>query len=114
MNHTGVRSTGWRRSARRRRSLTATGYGGAGGMPPRRSEIPPETDGPRARALPLVEAVRARPRLARVELQMRRAAVPRPRLRGVEQVPADPERPVLRVDGEVLDPGTAAEADGLD
>ena len=83
---------------------------------PRSSELqlPAEADRAPARLLALVEAVRVGARLARVELEMRGAALPTPVLGRVEQRLAVPRRPVVGVHREVLDPRALPEPHGLD
>src|SRR5947209_14564075 len=64
--------------------------------------------------LALVEAVSVLARLAGLEREPARPAIPRPLLGRVEQLLADAQRAPLRMHGEVFDPYAATEADRLD
>src|SRR2546430_2602004 len=78
------------------------------------SELPAERVGLPARLLALVEAVGVGSAEARVELEMIRSGSPCPILGRVEQRLPDALRAPVGVDGELLDPAAAPEADRVE
>src|SRR5436190_1516890 len=93
----------WGRAQRRDECRPASGL--------RPLELPAEAVGAVLRAFALVEAVGILSGLRAVQLQVRRPALPRPRLGGIEQGLADAVGAPLGVHREVLDPCAIAEAD---
>src|SRR6266566_5029757 len=77
-------------------------------------EQPAKGDRAPARLLALVEPVGVGTRLGRIELQMGCAVLASPVLCRIQERLADPARAVPLVDGQVLDPRAAPEADRRD